>query len=287
LTTINEYVDYVYAQKKINPPSAYLIPFLNACKNIDFTITEGNSTSACFIELKKLMRTELIARELINLVNFQPLTYLASKADAKKDLIQIKGDTASFNINSTDYIYFVKEIKTYYPERDITFSFGNMEFYFFPSGVKVDSYSNGTRKNGEYHPYVKGGQLCLGQYEIGYKQAFNEMRFGDAYDLVMDLMTRYGGDELNGTKAGPHNPFHLWIGVECEICGGSFDAETMTPCNKTHTNICEGCLKTSECKDEITGTVYLPKYIELCESCGKKTVNVKNSTCGNCRRLKS
>lgn len=289
MVSIATYVQHIYGNKSINPSVGHLIEFVKAVQGFDFSDTKkGEGTSDYIVRLKQILgsRPQYITSNINSVANFEPITFLAKREDAHADLTTIKAETENFTIRDVDAFYFIKEIKTYYPERDVHFSFGKFGFYLFADKVYVETHSGNTRKNGEYHPYVKGNNLCLGQYLVGYKSAYKDFRFYDAYKIVMDLMTIYGGDDLNGTPNGPHNPFHLWIGSECEVCGGSYDLEEMYPCTKTKLNVCKKCIAASPCKDENTGDIYLPQYIAKCESCGKNAANVKNNICGVCRRQK-
>lgn len=290
MASIKEYVDYWHRRKQINPPARFLLPFMQEIQTLDLSSVgkDAECTPEFWTHVMKFAdRAAYIQSELANLAGFIPIKYLATREQSVQDLATIKKEVENFDINGADYIYFVREIITYYPERDVDFSFGKFDFKLMQSGVVVEPHSGNTARNQEFHPYVKRNKLCLGQFEKGYKLAFNEMRFYDAYTIVMDLMTRYGGDDLNGTPAGPHNPFNLWIGFECEVCGSSADLEDMTPCAKTKLNICKKCISSSKCVDENTGETYLPSYISQCETCGKYASGVKGTKCAVCRRNNS
>ena len=109
------------------------------------------------------------------------------------------------------------------------------------------------------------------------------MRYHIAYSLVIQCLTQYGGDMLNGGKHGPQNPIELWVGQVCSVCDGQVKTEDISVCGKTHRAICPTCVDTGECTDESNKEIYHPDTLKKCSKCELKTSTCIRNVCLKCR----
>lgn len=220
---------------------------------------------------------------------FDPVYYNTPSEDITKDLEYIKTNSShpdTFYVD--DYnggvIIFQKEIITKDVYRDLEFNFGIFKFTMGKNVVKMSTISSNTQRNGMYHPYQVGDKVCLGSFKDAYITAMLTHNFYAAYTLVMQCLTVYGGDMLNGRVDGPQNPIELWVGQICSVCDSQVKTDDIKVCNSTNRAICPNCVDSAGCIDEIDGEIYHPDVLKSCSACGKSTSTVIRKTCLSCRK---
>lgn len=225
--------------------------------------------------------------------NFKPINFINATNDAEEDIKKISEheSVSSFGVYTDDlFIQFYLKVVMYDPYEDLNFDFGKFRItmsknHHYPFAEPI---SDNTSFQGLFHPYVKGGSICMGQYENGYIAAMSEMRFYDAFDLVYRNLTLYGGDELNTTANGPHSALLNWIGVRCVICDAAHKLEETMPCFVTNQKICPDCSTNKVNIDEVSGEACIPQSLDDCDKCEKRTVKVRtqedgSKICTTCR----
>lgn len=219
---------------------------------------------------------------------FTPIYCSISDEDIIKDLNFIKNDTIKDYFLIDDYnggmIVFNKEIITKDVYRDVSFNFGVFKFQMMNDKVNMIQFLNNTNRNGMYHPYQVKDKLCLGGFKGPYEVAMSTKSYFTAYSLIMQCLTVYGGDMLNGQAAGPQNPIELWVGQVCSVCDSSVPTDDIKVCNKTNRAICQECIDSAGCIDEVNQEVYHPDVLKSCSTCGKLTSTVIRKVCLSCRQ---
>jgi len=157
--------------------------------------------------------------------------------------------------------------------------------------VKVVPAENNTEKDGMFHPYVNGAyNLCLGDFRKMYEKFASNCRLGDAFDIVLKVLTKYGGDENLGRREGAHSPIAKWVGYECQECGDLRPVDEFVACATSNVRLCEKCVNSGMNIDEHTGYPHLSHFLSVCETCEKRTVGVRTpkgaekSICTSCRK---
>ena len=223
-------------------------------------------------------------------VKFKPVFNLPTKKEIVDDFTAIKGDLADGEVITYDTysqgFLLTRNVVMNDVYRDIQFDFGQFNIFLKPDRAEMSPIKNNTKRNDQYHPYIIRGtsKICLGTYNEPYIMAMSSLRYHAAYTLVIQCITEYGGDMLNGSAAGPQNPIELWVGQICSICDGQVNTEDISVCGKTHRAICPSCVDTGICTDEVDGEVYHSDVIKLCKTCNKKTSTVIRSKCLSCRQ---
>lgn len=287
--TIEYFVDYWTDHKKQSIYPHYhgsAVECFRKIKSIeDIQYGDGLSTPAELVQFLHIIRDHISSLSRFNSYNteFTPSSVRA-KVDTLADLKEIAKEVNSLYIpDDCTYIFVKSIIEMYNPFLDIKFNFGEFKIKMVYNEVIVEPCGNNTKKDGYYHPYVKNHRLCLGEYKAPYMLLYNNMRFYDAWLEVKKCLTSYGGDGLNGGKAGPEHAMNAWVGFQCEVCKATMQPEDTVSCVKTKSLICKDCVNTGTCTDETTGDYYLPSFIKKCNSCGKNAPNIINERCLSCR----
>lgn len=297
MTSQSEYLDFVLSKNK--PIPDYTIKLMEFVLKAHEIIKDENITA-----LKNLTSTPesianlcTVAKNYGEYVNafltvsskFKPVYNAPTKQECKDDFAAIKNDltddSLQYDIYSPGFL-FKREIVMNDVYRDIKFNFGRFQFYLKNDKAEMMPIGNNTEKNGQYHPYIIKGtnKICLGTYDLPYKSAMASMRYHLAYTIVMQCVTEYGGDMLNGTAAGPQNPIMLWVGQVCSVCDDAVKTEEMSVCGKTNRAICPKCIDSGICTDETDDEIYHPDVIKECKSCNKKSASVIRGKCLVCRK---
>lgn len=287
--SIEYFVDYWTEQKKQSIYPHYhgpVVEVFNKIKNIkDISYGDGLSTPSELVELLDVIRynINLISKFKSYNEEFTPSS-VRDKKDTLEDLKAVAKEVKSLYISDgCDYILVKSDIEMYNPFLDIKFNFGEFKIRMSYNEVVVEPSGGNTKKDGYFHPYVKNHRLCLGEYKAPYILLYNNMRYYDAWLEVKKCLTSYGGDGLNGGKAGPEHAMNAWIGFQCEVCKATMLPEDTVSCVKSKSLICKDCVNTGTCTDEKTGDYYLPTFIKKCGSCGKNASSVINDRCLSCR----
>lgn len=232
-------------------------------------------------------RLDYISSAMSGLKRFNPLVDLATHQESSEDLSLIEKEVGVIR-TSYDYqsISFTRDIIMTDVYRDTSFNFGKFKIIMYPERVSVIPSGGNKKKGSYYHPYVYDEILCLGQYKEPYISLHNSMRFYAAYLLVIKCLTLYGGDESNGSINGPYSPIAEWVGQVCSVCDDTAPNETLSICSKSGRVICQKCVDTVDCTDEIDGEIYHPDVLKTCSSCSKRTSTVIRSVCLGCRQSK-
>jgi len=222
---------------------------------------------------------------------FVPTTFINPDDVAIQDITQISTECIEGTLKiprDSEDIIFKLPVNMYFPDEDLTHSFGIFTIYMRRANVLVEKYQDNKSVNGYYHPYVKDSRLCLGEHKTPYEVAMRQLRFYDAYMLVMNALTTYGGDKDNTTSRGPHQSLLNWTGVRCVICDEPHKIDKTHPCSVTKRNICEKCAQMPVNIDDYTGLTCVPFLLEVCEQCKKRTLKVRKNEegvniCPKCR----
>jgi hypothetical protein len=214
---------------------------------------------------------------------------LASADEACEDLKSIMESSTDKKISVDIYdrsIIFNQAILTEDVDRGVSFDFGVFRFKMFHDHVTCAGVAKNKKIGDSLHPYIRSGKVCLGTYLPEYKAAMQAMRFHIAYSLLIQCLSIYGGDQDNGTREGPHVGIANWIGNICGVCDTPFTVDTGAVCHLSATSICNACIDSGVCADEVTGEIILPALMKVCKECGKKSHTCVRNTCISCRRKK-
>lgn len=288
-STLENFVNYwIEAKSSHIYPQYYkdVMPFVEKIKSLpNIDMSDKTRTPDGFKQLVDLMNSyqNYIRRFCDYNAEFTPVS-VPNKSKCIDDLKALSKEITGLYFSDTlDFILLSTEIEMYNPFTDIKFNFGKFKIRMYAKTVTVEAIGNNTKKDGYYHPYVKGSKLCLGEYKDSYILFYNNMMYYDAWLEVKKCLTSYGGDELNGTKSGPEHAMNAWIGYQCEVCRNTAQPEDIVSCIKSKSFICRDCINTGTCTDEINGQYYLPHFISNCASCGKNASTVINDRCFSCR----
>ena len=288
--SMNAFVDFWVEEKKKRILPHYslgAIEFFKKIKQIpDFKSDGVLSTPNEIIDLLKHAskhRNDLVRFADYN-VDFSPAS-MRDKQECIDDLQHLSSVVDSIYFSEgMEYILVKKQIEMYNPYQDVKFDFGNFKIRMHDTSVIVEACGNNTKRDGYFHPYVKSSKLCLGEYKKSYSLFYSNMRYYDAWLEVYKCLTTYGGDALNGGKAGPEHAMNAWIGFQCDVCKATnLQAEDTVSCVKSRSLICRDCVNTGTCTDEVSREYYLPGFIKKCDSCGKNASTVTNGRCLSCR----
>lgn len=301
MSSLNEFVAFVLSKRSVIPDyTIKMIEFIRksheSTKDIKLNKSSIEALTSTPDEIMSLCAYAKTYGDYCNAflsssIKFKALFNRPSKEELIADFAAIKADLEEENRDIAYDSYaqgfsFKKTIIMNDVYRDIKFDFGSFIIVFGPTYVEMHPNKNNTMRNDQLHPYIVRGsrKVCLGTYSEPYKLAMASLRYHAAYILVMQCITQYGGDMLNGSAAGPQNALELWVGQICSICDGQVKTEEISVCGKTNRAICPSCVDTGMCTDEIDGEVYHSDVIKLCKTCNKKTSTVIRSKCLSCRQ---
>lgn len=298
MSTQGQFLDNLFSKKKAVPEySTKMIEFIRKVKDIVDQIDcnelkKATSTPEIMVKLTAETKNygDYVNAFITASASFKPVYSIPERSECNDDFKKIAEETSDGKITYDNYsqsFSFKKEVVMNDVYRDIQFNFGYFQFYLKPDRVEMHPIGNNTSKDGRYHPYILNGtsnKVCLGTFLDQYKAAISSMRFHLAYSIVMQCVTNYGGDSLNGTSAGPQNPIMLWVGQICSVCDNTVKTEEMSVCSKTNRVICPSCVDTGLCTDETDKEIYHPDLLKECKSCNKKAATVIKGRCLSCRQ---
>lgn len=293
---LKNFVEYLMSCKKPFPDYLrYMLEFVKTIKDSNIPLEyhqEGlTETPAEILTLIAALKPnhDYIRASIDSLINFKPIFGVASVEEACADLCAIKNSSPDKKISVDTYdrtIIFNQEIVTEDVDRGVSFNFGVFKFKMYHDTVVCGGVAKNKKVGDSLHPYIRGGKVCLGTYLPEYKAAMHAMRFHVAYSLLIQCLSIYGGDQDNGTRNGPYVGIANWIGNICGVCDTPFAIDTGTVCNSSGASICNECVDSGVCTDEVTGNIVLPALMKTCTDCGKKSITCVRNTCVSCRRKK-
>ena len=296
MSTATEFVKVHSSNKKILPDYvSQLVDFVKAANAIigdssakDIVKVDNSSTPIQIIALCDIGKSygDYVNAFFTANSKFKPIIGLASAKEAVEDFTFIKKECPSIAFDVYSKVFSVKRNITMTDVyRDIKFDFGQFTLTFGATEVHLYPDGGNTVRNGQTHPYIINGttKLCMGGYAEPYKSAMASMRYHTAYSLIMQCLTQYGGDMLNGSKDGPQNPIALWVGQICSVCDGQVQIDEISACGKTNRAICPTCVDTGMCTDESDKEIYHPDTLKKCSKCELKTSTVIRGICLKCR----
>lgn len=182
----------------------------------------------------------------------------------------------------------LKSLTMFCAESGQEYDFGDFVLIISESPMLIAA-GNNSVKESLFHPFCNSdGYICLGTFSDAYISAIRTYRYADAVSFLMELLTVYKDDSLNGLGAGPHRSLTSWTGIQCDICDGSVDADSIYGCSSGQpAKICSECKNSGDYIDEYTGLLYMPHLLKKCEECGKRTIKVKNGKCLRCKVTKA
>lgn len=296
MSTLNQFLDHQLSSKKAVPD--YSQKFIEFIKKANGIVGDQNekdlkgvtSTPDYMIKFCDMSKNygEYINAFLSVVSRFKPIYSIPTRDECIADFTAIAAEVVDGKIlydNYSQSFVFNKEIVMNDVYRDIQFNFGEFKFILKQDKVEFVPIKNNTVKGNKTHPYMlDNNKLCLGTFLEQYKAAMKTLRYHLAYSIVMQCVTNYGGDQFNGTAAGPASPIMQWVGQICSVCDNSVMLDKMALCSKTNRAICPACIDTGLCTDEVDKETYHPDLIKECKSCNKKSGTVIRNKCLACRQ---
>lgn len=293
---LKNFVEYLMSCKKPLPDYLrYMLDFVKTVKDSNMPLEYNpNGLTETPPEILTLMAAlkpnhDYIRASIDSLLSFKPVFGLASINEACEDLKSIRDTSTDKKISVDTYdrsITFNQAIVTEDVDRGVSFDFGVFKFKMLHDHVVCGGIAKNKKIGDSLHPYIRSGKVCLGTYLPEYKSAMHAMRFHVAYSLLIQCLSIYGGDQDNGTREGPYVGIANWIGNICGVCDTPFAIDTGTVCSTSGTSICNECVDSGVCADEVTGSIVLPALMKACTECGKKSTTCVRNTCISCRRKK-
>lgn len=286
--------DFVYYRKKrIKFTPEYYTEFsvfyefftgekLPPYKDLSFTPDKIKELADRFSELKVDYSISFLSK----LNGFQGISSICENPEENINKIIESESVSSVNFTSTS-IAIIFDCEMFDPNSGKIFDFGTFNIEMHENEVYVFKYDNNTDVSNLYHPYVSSsGVLCLGDFKNAYKTFFKSLRFVEAFDIVENLLTKYGIEHKNdGSNSDPHANITNWLGHQCVDCLNVVPYEETILCYKTSQIVCNECAKTQ--KDEVSGKVYVSSLLSTCETCEKTRFDVQpfndKKMCLNCR----
>jgi len=201
----------------------------------------------------------------------------------EEDIVAIEKEVGKITLDDS-ITFFTKDIVMYDPESDTKFNFGQFKVWMYSNIVIMRNYKNNKTNGDIYHPYLgQDESLCLGEYKKAYETSMKNMRFYNAFKLVEQVLTIYGGNDGINQRHGPHGVFAGWAGARCAICDEVNPLGNFVLCGLSNLKICKKCSKNEMNIDQVTKISYLPQYLEECEKCNRRQINVRRKICATCR----
>lgn len=109
------------------------------------------------------------------------------------------------------------------------------------------------------HPHVQNGELCEGEGRMPIRNALQEGRLCDFFQIVAQILETYN-------PASPYVALDEWGGISCVDCGRSTSEDERTHCASSDETICYDCAMTcSDCDRDFSSD-----FINRCDKCGER-----------------
>lgn len=128
-----------------------------------------------------------------------------------------------------------------------------------------------AHRQGYCHPHVKNtsGLPCMGSVALYYRQAMNDGRFLDAFDMLSDALENYNGNS-------PYIYLDQFVGVKCPKCTNIaqrlLNAELVRGSDRSSVKVCDQCIKQCRnCSTPYSADSDPETFMgRFCYRCGKK-----------------
>ena len=115
------------------------------------------------------------------------------------------------------------------------------------------------------HPHVQDEKLCEGDGREAIKAALSQVRIGDFFLLVAQLLRTYAQGQA-------YVELSRWQGARCSDCGDHIDDDERYVCERCDADLCGGC--SSSCQSCDRG---------LCSDCAKSCDDCQQPLCESCQ----